>query len=257
MAKETPWDLRWLRQIARDPDARVGLAVAAVMSDRMDGRTHETFVSQTTIAADLQLSVESVRKAQKRLVEGGHLRLVTAGRGGRNASGQTTTQPNTYRAVLSEAPQQSLGGKAGELPNETLGVGRGNSPRILDETPQGFEENSPPNLGTIPRLIPLGDPEERGASRRKPEKPLPEGFPGPAEIASGVEYFVSRGIVADATVQAERFRNWHLAHDTRARCWSATWRTWLSKTRPDAPQTTAQRSGPHDFFAQAQAGVRR
>jgi len=154
MSKETPWDLRWLRQIARDSEARVGLAVATVMSERMDGRTHQTFVSQATVAKDLQISVESVRKAQKRLVEGGHLLLVTAGRGGRNASGQTTTQPNTYRAVLIETPQQPLGRNAAELPNETLGVKRGNSPRIVNETPQLFEGNPPLNLGTIPDSYP-------------------------------------------------------------------------------------------------------
>jgi hypothetical protein len=110
-------------------------------------------------------------------------------------------------------------------------------------------------VGTIPLVIPIRDPIERAAPRRKPETELPEGFPGQAEIVSGAEYLAARGIVADAAVQAERFRNWHQARDTRARCWQATWRTWLSKTRPDA--TTDRAAGRQTAYQEKLSAIDR
>jgi hypothetical protein len=121
--KDTPWDLQWLRQIARDPEARaLPMAVAAIMSEFMDGRTHETHVSQTKLAGILGVSIDGIRKAQKRLVENGHLELVSAGSGGRPTGDASSARANTYRATVRvDNPQTKVGGLDQKSPTDRLG----------------------------------------------------------------------------------------------------------------------------------------
>lgn len=145
-----PWDVQWLRQVARDPDARaLPSSVAAIMSIHMDGTSRETFCSQTTLADDLGVSVDGIRKATKRLVEGGHLALVQQGHGGRTDG---SSKPNTYRAVL--FPRQLSGETVGQSPAARLGKSYSKSPDDRPEIPRQSSAIPQTEVGTIPDSYP-------------------------------------------------------------------------------------------------------
>ncbi len=65
-------------------------------------------------------------------------------------------------------------------------------------------------------------------SRRKPEKPLPDGFPDQPAIERARLRFLSTGYNFDPIGQAEAFRNNALSHDKRFRDWGAAFNTWTA-----------------------------
>lgn len=66
-------------------------------------------------------------------------------------------------------------------------------------------------------------------SRRRPEVPLPANWtPNDKNISDAQARQFSAKEIED---EADRFRNHHLARDTRFRDWDAAWRTWLANSR--------------------------
>ena len=81
-------------------------------------------------------------------------------------------------------------------------------------------------------------------TRRRPEVPLPPNWvPNDRNIADAETRQFS---AQEIDHEADRFRNHHLARDTRFRDWDAAWRTWLSNARKFAGRSmagSAQASG--------------
>jgi hypothetical protein len=73
--------------------------------------------------------------------------------------------------------------------------------------------------------------------------PLPEDFPGEAEIADGEAWAAEAGVSLDVRAQAKRFRNHAATKDRRERNWPAAWRQWIDIAGEDAePLPAAPRS---------------
>ena len=73
---------------------------------------------------------------------------------------------------------------------------------------------------------PIGSSKKSG---RKPEVPIPENWvPSDRNIADAETRQFSAKEIED---EADRFRNHHIARDTRFRDWDAAWRTWLGNSR--------------------------
>lgn len=70
---------------------------------------------------------------------------------------------------------------------------------------------------------------ETAREKRRPELPIPENWVPSDRNISDAE---ARGFSQqDITNEADRFRDHHLARDTRFRDWDAAWRTWLGNAR--------------------------
>jgi DNA-binding transcriptional MocR family regulator len=77
----------------------------------------------------------------------------------------------------------------------------------------------------------------RGDSRRrKPETPLPDGFPGPDDLDVARGFWERQGVAMDTELEAEKFRAHHESRDSRMRSWPAAWRTWRAKAITYAPR---------------------
>ena len=79
---------------------------------------------------------------------------------------------------------------------------------------------------------PIGSPKKTPAPpklRRRPEVPLPPDWvPSDRNIADAQDRQFSAREIQD---EADRFRDHHLARETRFRDWDAAWRTWLGNAR--------------------------
>ena len=79
---------------------------------------------------------------------------------------------------------------------------------------------------SIEKEEPIGSSKKSG---RKPEVPIPENWvPSDRNIADAEARQFSAKEIED---EADRFRNHHIARDTRFRDWDAAWRTWLGNSR--------------------------
>ena len=79
---------------------------------------------------------------------------------------------------------------------------------------------------SIEKEEPIGSSKKSG---RKPEVPIPENWvPSDRNIADAEARQFSAKEIDD---EADRFRNHHIARDTRFRDWDAAWRTWLGNSR--------------------------
>ena len=76
-----------------------------------------------------------------------------------------------------------------------------------------------------------------GRQRRKPSKPIPDGFPTADAIAEQQAKARAAGADLDVTAQAERFRNHAAQNDRRCADWRAAWRNWIAAAIERAPKT--------------------
>lgn len=108
---------------------------------------------------------------------------------------------------------------------------------LPDKIPQGIHQEEEERGGAslaldFPDDLPVSDPPapEPKRSRRKPEVPIPDDW-GPSD--RNIADAQSRNLSSeDIRREADRFRDHHLARDTRFRDWDAAWRTWVSRARP-------------------------
>lgn len=81
-----------------------------------------------------------------------------------------------------------------------------------------FPSPSPSPKGT-------SSPQERRASRRSPEQPMPSDLALVDDYAATAHrHGMSRQVAA---AELERFKAWHEAKGSRFRSWPAAWRTWV------------------------------
>jgi hypothetical protein len=112
------------------------------------------------------------------------------------------------------------------------GYDRTASYRPIVHVPSGADGSA--HLGTfhVPSGadVPLIEEVKTSSSKKKPERPLPNGWMPTAEhyaLAS------TRGV--DIGSEAEAFRNHAQVHDRRVANWNAAFTWWLKKSRPKAP----------------------
>lgn len=153
-------------------------------------------------------SGKSERAAQgsiKVLVEAGHLtRVEKPGKGC-----LYTVHPRIGCAPAETAPPQ----KSSQTPAETA------------DKPSGTTTRS----------------EAKASSRRKPEVPIPDGFPDADAVAWGKAESAASNALVDSEMQAKRFRAHAEQVDRRARDWSAAWRNWILKSIAEAPRAAPVR----------------
>lgn len=150
-----------------------------------------------------------------------------------------------------------------------IGVGQAGA-NVYIVRPQGGQEmppagNAPGTSCPAPRhLVPdrgapdapkpsgtINEPSIEAAPRRrrKPEVPIPQNWiPNEKNIADAQARHFSAQEIHD---EAERFRDHHIARDTRFRDWDAAWRTWLGNARRFAPsgRSHGRGTGMVDAFA--------
>lgn len=73
------------------------------------------------------------------------------------------------------------------------------------------------------------------SSRRKPETPIPDGFPDAEALTKAEEQISEARVILDPGRQAVRFRAHAETNDRRCRDWRAAWRNWVDKGIETAP----------------------
>lgn len=137
----------------------------------------------------------------------------------------------TSRGQIDPSPQPVPGDVQGDSANcpegngvQETGTGTGN----IKKPPTPLEGGQKDLLGD--------DKPDETAGRRKPKRPIPEGFPTSAEIDLQQLAARTAGADVDIAYQAERFRNWALGKDARYADWPKTWANWCLKTIKEAPK---------------------
>ena len=105
----------------------------------------------------------------------------------------------------------------------------------LPPSPQTPPPPPPTRECKTPIVPPTQQPAE--ATRRKPKRAIPDGFPTAEAIAEQQAKARSVGANLDVANQAERFRNWSISKDARYVDWAATWRNWCDRAINNAPKT--------------------
>lgn len=125
------------------------------------------------------------------------------------------------------------------------------TPVTVTPSPSLSPSPQTPQPHTHPREYNTPLPPE-GRSRRKPSKPIPEGFPAAEDVAEQQAKARAAGANLDVTAQAERFRNHAAQNDRRCADWRAAWRNWIVAAIERAPKTAIasltqrQASAQHD-----------
>lgn len=192
-------------------------------------------------------AVQKLNPIIRRLIEKG--RLITFDEGGRTYLSDEAfeTERTTVKgASPTRSGRGQIGEKSGEVGEKSAGVGQ--NPALLGDR---NEENQSDASLEKSREEKNNPPTPQGG-RRKPKRPIPDGFPTAEAIAEQQAKARAAGANVDIANQAERFRNWSESKDARYADWPATWRNWCDKAIRDAPRTAmasaAQRRGgdPND-----------
>lgn len=102
------------------------------------------------------------------------------------------------------------------------------------------EEYNPPKppQGGKQGALPLGQ-DRPARPRRKPNVSIPQGFPGPEDLAAAQRRVDEAGATVRVAYQAERFRNWAEGRDAKYADWPATWRNWIARCIEDVKPSAA------------------
>jgi len=202
------------------------------------------FPKQETLAADCEMSRSTLNLHLAKLEELGLIRR-DAGR----EHGSMKHRPTRYWLAFEDGETVS------EKRTKTVSENRTFTPKTVSEKHAkpcpNFDENRVLNSDTNSVSEPVSEPVSVAApkSRRRPEVPLPPDWvPSDKNISDAKDRNFSAQEIAD---ESDRFRNHHLARDTRFRDWDAAWRTWLGNARRFAPRggTPAKGGGMVEAFA--------
>lgn len=108
-----------------------------------------------------------------------------------------------------------------------------------------------------------GEPARTRPSKRQPEEPIPDGFPGAPDQSLAEGWVAAAQVELNVGNQAKRFRNHAETKDRRERNWPAAWRAWIEFGIEDAPLAKAKDvpapaavwNGPADVMAIAEAAM--
>lgn len=243
---------RWLDQIAADPAVTAaGFLLAYRIAKYVNRDSGDAWPSQPLLAAEVRLSVRTVRDLSDQLESAGHL-TVTASRGRGNSC--------RYRPILRAVPDQSEP-----------------EPEFVEEPPVNRSEDmTDPEEGTRGGLF------ERAAGSPPPVRAKQDGFAAdfeawwlqyPKKVSKGAAlaaYSRARkggAIAADLEVGAMRYSAARLGEDPKFTKHGATWlnqKCWLDEPEPPRsagfngrPSSGFQRAAPLSHLEIALAGLAR
>lgn len=200
------------------PDDHAGLLVLLAMAD-IAGDDGILWPSVATIAAKARMSERNARRVIRILEDDGWLQ--TNVNRGRNRT--STYRINTDKITGQDNRTKWPGGQ-NEPENRTKDAGKPDiavSPEPSGTIIEPSEE--PPCVPPSPK------------SRRRPEVPIPANWtPSDRNLSDAVARQFSAKEIQD---EADRFRDHHIARDTRFRDWDAAWRTWLGNARRFGPRS--------------------
>lgn len=183
------------------------------------------FPKQETLAADCEMSRSTINVHLAKLEELGLIRR-DAGR----EEGSMKHRPTRYwlafedEETVSGFRTKTVSGKH-EKPCPDFGENRVRIPDTNSVSEPVREEPYGSSIERAREKPPTSSP----LNRRKPELPLPDTWCLSERNRSDAE---KRGLSERETDhEAEQFRNYHLARDTRFRDWDAAWRTWVGNVR--------------------------
>lgn len=177
-------------------------------------------------------AVQKLNPIIRRLLEKG--RLITFEEGGRTYLSDEAfeAERSTVKGATStRSGRAQVGEKSGEVGEKSAGVGQ--NPGLLDH-----DEQEKQRLAALEKnREEKNNPPTPQGGRRKPKRPIPDGFPTPEAIAEQQAKAREAGANVDIANQALRFQNWALGKDARYADWAATWRNWCDRTIRESPQT--------------------
>lgn len=165
------------------------------------------------------LSERAVQMNVRKLVDEGYLRVqIGGGKGNANlyfvSPNPAYAAPRTKCTPAPDAPQ---------TPHMLR-------PNPAPDAPEPSGTTIEPSIEVAPR------------ARRRPEVPIPANWvPSDRNISDAQDRQFSAQEIED---EADRFRNHHIARDTRFRDWDAAWRTWLANSRKFARSGMAGKAAP-------------
>lgn len=178
-------------------------------------------------------AVQKLNPIINRLVERG--RLITFVEGGRTYLSDEAFEVERAKvkgAVQTRSGRAEVGEKSGEVGEKSAGVGK--NPGLLDSESEEKQSVGALEKNREEKSTPL---PPKGAQRRKPETPLPDGCPSADLVALMQAEARSKGANVDLSHEASQFRDWWTAKDGRNRDWDACWRTWARRAIARAPKT--------------------
>ena len=193
--------------------------VMLALADHADDEG-KCYPSVERLCARTGLSERAVQMNVRKLVGEGYLHVqIGGGKGNANlyfvSPNPASNAPRTKCTPAPDAPQ-------------TPHVVR---PNPAPDAPEPSGTIIEPSIETAP-----------AKTRRRPEVPLPpEWVPSDRNIADAEARQFSAQETQD---EADRFRNHHLARDSRFRDWDAAWRTWLGNARRFAGSRMAGKAAP-------------
>lgn len=203
------------------------------------------------IAGHCRCAVQKLNPILNRLIAAG--KLVTFVEDGRAYISNPTFERE--RAAVKGASKTRSGRahveeKSGEVGEKSEGVGKNTA--LLDIEDEENQRDKPldksrvdetrvekpptPLKGGLADLLGGDGPDEPVTARRKPKRPIPDGFPTTSDIDLQQLAARAAGADVDMAYQAQRFRNWAEAADHRYADWPKTWANWCLRTIKDAPK---------------------
>lgn len=210
----------------RPTSARIGAVMLLRYASRkafLERGTIEAYPSQATVAKLACATVEAVRRAALDLRP---FMTATPRAGFRAGTIYTFRLPGKDPAPEPADMQRFCGESAATTPN-----------KITASPPTKSRPRSQQNHSMNPLKEPIEEPIEGGTlfaaptaprrrERKRPGRPLPEGFPDDAALLRMQERFAAEGLSVDVQTEAERFRAHHEGKGTLSANWPASWTTW-------------------------------
>lgn len=217
-------------------------AVLAYMADRASDGGEGVYCSKGTIADETEIARSTVFKLVKELVAEGI--LIEVGRRG-CTNGHTVEYDMNLDRIRAFPEVKSNAGKSRDQSESRTGPQGDQSaqrtPPVRQPDPYQSASRTQTTLGTIlepeePPLVPQPEP------KRKRAIALPDNWvPSERNIADAQDRNFS---AEEIQHEADRFRDYHLAHGTTFRDWDAGWRTWLGNARKFGSRSVARPAAP-------------
>lgn len=185
-------------------------------------------VTRQELADALATSVRSVDRAMRELEDLGALQVHHRFQGNRQL-------PSLYRPLFDEPGWEPGGGGDTGVAGDT-----GDAPGAPPVTHRVRETGDRTERETRAQTSLLDDEPQPKATRRKPERPIPDGWQPDDRVR---EWAAENAPGVDVDAEAGRFVDHALSVDRRARDWTAAFRNWLRKARP-APGANGRAEGP-------------
>lgn len=227
-------------------------AVLLVLAEAANGRTGACTLSHATIADRAELSERAVWSAMRVLED--ELQLIRRSRRA-DRRGQRTSDlislrigPQVAPSAVGLAPTKPQGVREGRSPPSR--TSRATKPHLVQSQPAPGAEEPGREPGDEPGFSLIAQAPTEKSSRKKPARPLPADCPADRDLLWARGQLEERAPHLSPEDQAERFRSYHLARDSRLSDWSQAWRNWIQRA-PEFSRGPRGDVGPRSALAWA------